>query len=126
MNKNEFEETLIEVRRAYRLIYLYQRRVLDLVNFIGNNLSVTFHSGWSKFSDPIGVQTRVNLKRWSWDWLQLYFYEFHFGEVREGIKFSLLLQSDSGFFEGDTGNKLEISKFLNAEESRTRLYFFCC
>jgi len=123
MNKNEFEKTLIEVRKSYRLIYLYQRRVLDLVNFIGSKLSLNFHSGWSKFSNPAGTNTRVKLNKWAWDWLMLYFYEFHFGIVRKDIRFSIILQSDSGFFESDSNNKLDVSKFLNTEESSTNLYF---
>jgi len=123
MNKNEFEKTLIEVRKAYRLIYLYQRRVLDLVNFIGNKLSLNFHSGMSRFSNPAKTNTRAKLTFWSWDWLMLYFYEFHFGIVRGDIRFSIILQSDSGFFESETNDKLDISKFLNTEESSTKLYF---
>lgn len=123
MNKNEFEQTLIEVRKAYRLIYLYQRRVLDLVNFIGNKLSLNFHSGWSKFSNSSGTNSRVKLNKWAWDWLTLYFYEFHFGKVKDEIRFSIILQSDSGFFESESNDKLDISKYLNSEESTTKLYF---
>ena len=123
MNKNEFEKTLIEVRKAYRLIYLYQRRVLDLIDFIGNKLSLNFESGWSKFSNPAGTRKRVNLKKWSWDWLMLYFYEFHFGVVKNEIRFSIILQSDSGFFDSKSNDKLDISTFKNAEESKTKLFF---
>lgn len=123
MDKNEFKQTLVEVRRAYRLIYLYQRRVLDLVNFIGSKMSLNFHSGWSKFSNPAGTNSRVKLNKWAWDWLMLYFYEFHFGTVRDEIRFSIVLQSDSGFFESESTNKLDISKFINSEESSTKLFF---
>lgn len=123
MDKNEFHKTLVEVRKAYRLIYLYQRRVLDLVNFIGNKMSLNFHSGWSKFSNPAGTNSRVKLNKWAWDWLMLYFYEFHFGTVRNEVRFSIVLQSDSGFFESESTNKLDISKFVNSEESCTKLYF---
>jgi len=123
MNEYEFEKTLIEVRKSYRLIYLYQRRVLDLINFIGSKLALNFHSGWSKFSNPAKINTRAKLTYWSWDWLMLYFYEFHFGIVRDEIKFSIILQSDSGFFESDSKDKLDISKFLSSEKSSTKLYF---
>jgi len=123
MNKNEFENTLIEVRKAYRLIYLYQRRVLDLVNFISSKLELNLHSGWSKFSNPAKINKRVKLTYWSWDWLMLYFYEFHFEKVRDNVSFSIILQSDSGFFESDSNDKLDISKFLSSEKSSTKLFF---
>jgi len=125
MNKNEFEKTLSDVRKAYRLIYLYQRRVLDLVSFIGNKLSLNLHSGWSKFSKAASTNTRVNLSKWSWDWLTLYFYEFHFGVVKDDLRFSIFLQSDSGFFESDSDVKTDISKFIDADDSSTRLIFVC-
>jgi len=123
MNKYEFEKTLNEVRKSYRLIYLYQKRVLDLINFIGNKLELNLHSGWSKYSNPAKINKRVKLTYWSWDWLMLYFYEFHFGIVRDKVNFSIILQSDSGFFESDSNDKLDISKFLSSEKSKTRLYF---
>lgn len=123
MDKNELEKAFIEVRRAYRLIYLYQRRVLDLIEFIANRLNLTLQGGWSKFSEPAPVKTRVKLNRWSWDWITLYLYDFHFGKIKDNIYFSIILQSDSGYFESDTKDKLAISSFLSADKSSTRLFF---
>ena len=61
MNKEEFKQTLVEVRRAYRLLYLYQRRTLDLIDFIGNEMSFTFNGGHSKFSNASGTKSNVKL-----------------------------------------------------------------
>lgn len=127
LNKQQLNDALTEVRRAYRLLYLYQRRVLDIVNFIGNKMSLNFDSGWSKFSNPAGTKKKVHLNNWAWDWLTLYCYQFYFGAVADNIGFSLVLLSDSGFFEseksGDELEKLKIDNFVESEKSSTKLYF---
>ena len=127
MNKEEFKQTLVEVRRAYRLLYLYQRRTLDLIDFIGNEMSFTFNGGHSKFSNASGTKSNVKLNKWAWDWLQLYCYDFNFGRIINindtNIYLHIVLQSDSGFFESGAQDKLDISKFKDAEESSTKIYF---
>ena len=127
MDKNDFKSTLVDVRKSYRLLYLYQRRVLDLVQFISNNLSLNYLSAWSKFSNSLPKAQKITLDKCSWDWLNMYFYEFHFAEIKEksNIRLSIVLESDSGFFEESTEDKLDISNFKKAERSCSRLIFLC-
>ena len=125
MDKNEFNSALLDVRKAYRLLYLYQRRILDLVSFIGDRLSIEFKEGWSYFSNTARTGSRVHLDRWAWDWLSMYFYEFYFGQIITNYYFALVLQNDSGFFEMDNVSKLDVEKFLPVEKSQTRLIFYC-
>lgn len=124
MKKQEFEKVLIDVRKSYRLLYLYQQRVLDLANFIGNKLSFSFEGGYSKFSSSIPNGNKVKLNRYSWDWLPMYLYEFHFGlkEVHSNeIHFSLILQSDTGFHDSNLRDRLDLENFSEADNCKSRL-----
>ena len=37
--KENLSKALLDVRRAHRILYAYQRRMLDLVTFIGQTLT---------------------------------------------------------------------------------------
>jgi hypothetical protein len=78
MTPSDFENALIDVRKAYRLLYLYQRRVMDLVQFIGDSLTFRYAGGWSWFSDNTPKGGKGSLENWAWDWINMYFYEFNF------------------------------------------------
>lgn len=123
---NDFKNTLIDVRKAYRLLFLYQKRVMELVQFIGDTLSFNYQGGWSWFSDGTPKNGKGSLENWSWDWISMYFYEFNFAikEVNKNkIKFSILLQSDTGFYDAQPHSKQEVETFLSPENSETKLIF---
>ncbi len=133
MNKDEFKTALVDVRRAYRLLYGYQRRVLDIVKYIAQKLSLHFEGGRSQFSNHAKEGKAVNLCCWAWDWLPFYVYEFRFAE-NNGVIFSIILQSDSGYYESDVSDyedsdydegrwRLDVANFTSPEDSSTRLYF---
>lgn len=131
ISKDEFKNALVDVRKAYRLLFLYQKRVLDLVNFIGTQLNLEFEGGYPKFSNLTPRSGKNDtLEKWSWDWLNMYFYEFHFVSkyADEKIDFSILLQSDSGFFEENLCEKLRpcVEKYKPVEKSKSRLIFIVC
>ena len=50
LNTFELSNVLKDVRNSYRVLALYQQRILDTVKYIGNQYNWTFHSGWAKFS----------------------------------------------------------------------------
>lgn len=126
MKKEEFENALIDVRKAYRLLFLYQMRILDLVGYIGDSLNFRYEGGWSWFSANSPKEGKGLLECWAWDWLNMYFYEFKFVK-RElnniGLNFSILLQSDTGFYDASIDNHLAIEGFGSAENSVTKLIF---
>ncbi len=97
---NDFGNALVDVRKAYRLLFLYQKRVMELVQFMGDTLSFNYKGGWSWFSANTPSKGKGSLENWAWDWLNMYFYEFNFSskEINKNkINFSILLQSDTGF-----------------------------
>lgn len=122
----QLEEALRDVRKAFRLLYFYQRRVLDLVKFIGDNLEFSYRGGNSIFSSPCPKNGSGSLDNWAWDWINMYYYEFHFGTktiAGNNITFSIFIQSDSGFFDIESPNRTAVEAFASVENSKTRLIF---
>ena len=123
-------EALIDVRKAYRLLADYQRKVLDLVGFIGDSFGRNYSGGYSKYGAPTPRNGQGRLDRWSWDWLTMYFYEFHFGTEKvanDDIVFSVFVVSDTGYYNEKYNNqrldKRETERFTNPKESETKLIF---
>jgi len=124
LDLSEFDKALIDVRKAYRLLYHYQRRVMDTVQFISDQTAFSFHGGWSWFSGAMPKHKSVNLAHWAWDWLNMYLYDFHLGNRDvAGVKYhlSVILQSDTGFFDSKTSDRCNLEAFAPVEESETRL-----
>ncbi|RAJ16369.1 hypothetical protein [Olleya aquimaris] len=114
----------LEIRKAYRLLYDYQRRILDLMKFIGETYDLPFKKGKPLFSSKSGN----GLNHWAWDWIYMYCYDFRFeGKDNENpIQFSVVLKNDSGFYEAKAQNKineLDIEQFKPVETSKTELIF---
>lgn len=128
--QKDLNNAFIEVRKAYRLLADYQRKVLDLVDFIGNSFGRTYHGGHSKYGDPTPRNGKGSLDLWSWDWLTMYYYEFHFGtqEINnDKITFSVFIVSDTGYYNGKINNKKldkrETELFTSPQDSETKLIF---
>jgi len=124
IDKERLEEQFIDVRKAYRLLYHYQRRVIDLAYFIGNYYNMDFISGNPWFSGATFNRTSVSQKRWAWDWLGMYFYDFYFEkefENQKKIQLGVIIQSDTGYFDSKDAKKLNLKDYAKPEESETRL-----
>lgn len=130
----KISSTLLEVRKAYRLLYNYQDRVLDLVSFIGGKYGFRYSGGYSKFSHVTPRNGKGNLTNWAWDWLNLYFYEFNFEpkvnmKLDTSIYFSVFIVNDTGYFDARDGNddrktsRVDTSSFKSVEESKSELIF---
>lgn len=127
MTTAEFEIVLVDVRKAYRLLYLYQRRVMDLVQFIGDSLSFRYSGGYPLYSDNTPRDGKGDLDKWAWDWLTMYFYEFKFSSRdfnETTIHFSVCIQSDTGYYDTGSENPLEVDLFSEVTAASTRLIFF--
>lgn len=121
---NNPQNVLLEVRKAYRLLYQYQRRILDLMKYIGNAYQCSYKGGYTKFSNVSPRNGTGKLTNWAWDWLSMYYYEFHFESNK--CKFSVFLLNDTGYFEANKQESISptsISKFFPIEKSETKLIF---
>lgn len=121
---NDFDTLFLDVRRAYRLLYLYQRRVMDLMKFIGNQLSLRYAGGWPQYSSAAPKNGKGTLDNWAWDWLNMYQYEFNFAsKVIDGkeIRFSVFLVSDTAFFDAGLDDECDLKAYPPAETGDTCL-----
>lgn len=125
----EIKRTLLEARKAYRFLYDYQKRILDLVSFIGGKYGFRYKGGYSKFSNSSPKDGKGLLTNWAWDWLNLYYYEFNFEPMQIGtdkIHFSVFVLNDTGYFDARNekeANKINTSSFRSVEESESKLIF---
>ena len=126
---------LLDVRRAHRILYAYQRRMLDLVHFIQSKLDMPKFRGFKHFSNPIYGRSkghsRLNIwhDMWAWDYLYSYLFEYYLGVQKTSdeayeYKFSLIQYSDTGYFDQDGQRRCRISEFGSEKESSSKLLFF--
>lgn len=141
---NNLTQLLQDVRSSYRLLYQYQKRILDIVDFSNKYYGRKFHAGWSKFSNATPKAKKVALDLWSWDWLNLYMYNFtsdYFTENEDKYHFAILLVSDTGYFNtqqkelvndselnqrkgrSNRTQKIDVENFASTEESESKLIF---
>lgn len=127
--QENLENSLLEVRKAYRLLYDYQKRILDLVSFIGGSFNREYSGGYPKFSGPGPNNGRGKLSLWAWDWLNMYYYEFLFipKKTKSGSQhFAIFLVNDTGYYQikkDSEISKTKISAFENVEYSQSKLIF---
>jgi hypothetical protein len=119
-------DILLNVRKSYRLLFEYQKRILDLMSFIGGSFGFRYNGGYPKFSNPSPGNGKGTLNNWSWDWLNMYYYEFNFkSETIEGCKvaFAVILINDTGYYQSSNNkrNQTDISTFESVENSQSKL-----
>lgn len=128
-------KALLDVRRAHRIIYAYQRRMSDLAYFIKCKLGMPDFYGFKHFSNPIYGRSkghsRLNIwhNMWAWDYLYSYLFEYYLGVQKTSdeayeYKFSLIQYSDTGYFDQDGQRRCRISEFGSEDESGSKLLFF--
>lgn len=131
---NELKEVLCDVRKAHRLIYSYQARMLDLIRFISVKLDFGGSiQGTKYYSNDIWKPTKnayLNIPdgMWAWDFLYSYLFEYYLGEWEvdggANVAISIIQYSDTGFFEISGNSRTDIDSFAEEEESGSKLLFF--
>lgn len=124
--QNQLNNTLIDVRKAYRLLFDYQDRIKNLVSFIGGHFDFNFGEGYPVFSANAKSGKSVKLENWAWDWLSMYFYHFKFNE-KDNLRFSIFILTDSGYYNAgedniNTSSKIKPETFNSVEKSETKLF----
>lgn len=124
--QNQLSSTLIDVRKAYRLLFDYQDRIKNLVSFIGGHFDFEFREGYPVFSAHAKNGKNVNLDHWAWDWLSMYFYHFKFAP-KDNLTFSVFILTDTGYYDvskhdGATTSKIKPETFNTVEKSETKLF----
>ncbi len=130
LSEKQLNEALIEVRKAHRLIYEYQRRMQDLSWFVKNKLGFPDYKGYKGFSAPLKDKNKIDKDNWSWDWIYTYKYRYYLGEMKSGEnewQLNLLQVSDTGYYESIKNGmieKEEVSEFASAEKADSKLVFY--
>ncbi len=131
--KEEFNKALCDVRRAHRLIYAYQRKMLDLTYFIKSKLDFPNYGGNKLFSATIEKKRDAYDKlkiwndMWAWDFLYSYVFEYYFDNIvaeNYQIAMSVFQVTDTGCYDKDNyDSRTELTTFASEEESISKLIF---
>lgn len=124
---------LCEVRKAHRLVYSYQERMLSLVKFIRNKLDFNDFVGVKHFSNTV-YQYKGNIKLrlfdgiWAWDSLYSYVFEYYIGSIElnnnSEILLSIIQYTDTGYFDSNSEDQKDINTYVAPEDSVSKLLFF--
>lgn len=133
MNR-EIDNIFVNVRNAFRLLNRYQKRVLDIVNYIKEQTPFARMTGQKWYSNPIKTKQTDYAKldvyhnMWGWDFLYGYIFEYYFDDIERAgkrIGMSIFQISDDGFFISEASSKhmTDIESFVPADESHSYLVF---
>lgn len=121
---------LTDVRRAYRIIWMYQRRVLDLVSQIAEKFDLEFYAWSPEEYERLGRFTTDPTKNSAWDMLPLYNTSFLYlpedadrNRTRVGDwMLEIAVISDEGYnCKALENGEVDASQFLPAEKTRSIL-----
>lgn len=134
----EIKEALVDIRKAHRLLFEYQRRIMDVMYFVQDKLRFPSNlTGNRLFFDPIryvrSSYGQFNVHEiWAWDFIYSYIFEFYLGSKtckKEGRSFrcdlSVVEVSDTGYLESRELNKdfRETNSYLSPESASSVLIF---
>ena len=126
-------KALVDVRKAYRLIYLYQKNILSTVDRFVQEFSGVFY-WWTPTESSAPPQRGTNLtKRWAWDLLPLYSAAILYtsgGENTEHFPgdwlLSFQLTTDSSFeSDGEEPNPINFEPAEDGETSIIISLWYC-
>jgi hypothetical protein len=132
-DEQELGAALSDVRKAYRLLWCYQKRIFDIIRLIVDEFDdmsfyywQTLHSGrpCNSGTDP--------LKRWTWDMLPMmkasYLYlpsDVDRNSTKPGQwMLEILVESDSGFDCPEDGTEPDPANFKEAAESTSSISIY--
>lgn len=127
----EFNEALCDVRKAHRLIYSYQQRMLDLAYFIKSKLDFPLFLAEKRFSSDIRKKRDGYLSvfndMWAWDFLYSYMFEYYLGDIElkngDNYALSIIQYSDTGYFDAEGYSRTDINSFAEEKDSGSKLLF---
>ena len=129
LTKEQMADALCEVRKAHRLVYEYQVRMMDLVRFIGWKIDMTRTPTISKRFSNL-PKSKLFEDMWAWDFIYTYQMEYDFGEKEIGdyvCHISVLQIVDTGYFDIPFESheiRKHPEKFSKEIESASKLFFY--
>lgn len=129
MEQNELREALCDIRKAHRMVYAYQKLMMDLMRFINSKLgSESDFTGRKRFSNAIGRnQFTISPGMWAWDFLYSYVMEYHLGgkACGENMHYDIhvVQYTDTAGYKVPGTERTKLSIFDPEEESESKLLF---
>lgn len=135
----DLEKSFVDVRRAFRLLSEYQKRIVGIVGYIKEKSPFTMLVGRKLGSNVIQAgnwiydyaRLKVFPEMWGWDFLYGYLFEYYMGDFdfgyRRGIaEMSVFQVSDDGFAISDVPGKhlTDVDTFASPESSGTWLILY--
>ncbi len=129
----EMKSALADVRRAYRLIWSYQRRILDIVALVAGEFEEHEFYGWEtyprdrpcgRWKDPTG--------KWAWDLLPLHQASFLYlppdadrnRPAAGQWMLEIVVKADDGFEDPETGDEPDASDFTDATSTSSKISMY--
>ena len=131
---DDLKNTLIDVRKAYRLVYLYQKNILSTAERFVQEFSCTFYWWTPTETSPPPQRGTDITRRWTWDLLPLYstalLYTSVGGQPSEHAPgewmLALHLTTDSEFeVDGEEPNPIDFGEAEDSETSITVSLWYC-
>jgi hypothetical protein len=127
LNETELNDVFLDVRKSYRLLYLYQRRVMDLVKFIGNHYGFQYERGEQYFLNPPASWKSIHTNHWSWDFLLMNNHVFVFKPKKLGdyeeVRLMINIVSDTGFYDNEEiHDKRKIKDYSDVDKAATQIH----
>ena len=129
------DEALCDVRKAYRLVWLYQRRVLDIAKVVADEFDGHEFRWWSPaWFDPPGQRTKDLTTKWAPDLIPAYHFSLLYlpGDATPKPKpgdwmLEINFKADSGYLELES-EEGDPTKFEAPERctSTMGLYAWAC
>lgn len=99
-NIESIKEALCDVRKAHRIIYAYQNRMMGIVRFIGKKLDFPGCEVYKWYSNV--APKRIDSETWAWDFIYSYLLEYYLGvkssaDDSSEYALSVIQYSDTGF-----------------------------
>jgi hypothetical protein len=128
--EEELGKALTDVRKAFRLLWVYQRRLLDIIHVITDQFDHKFYCWDAMGGRPPGRMTTDPTDEWAWSMLPFYQLCLLYlppnvtvGQIKKGEwLLEISIQSDDGYPVGEEENEPDPTLFPNAEASGSFLY----
>lgn len=125
-NIEEVREALCDVRRAHRILYAYQKRMMDIIRYIAKKLDFPVIEGYKHFSNT--PSKKIYSGTWAWDYIYTYLFQYYLGEKETDDRntefaISIFQFSDTGFFDKENSTRTNLSTFETEEYSESKLVF---
>lgn len=129
---SKLSEALLDVRRSYRVIGAYQKRILGLMDYVRRSLpGALFHDWEPEFWDKPARKVLPSDRKWTLDGLPFFAFSVKLlipSKAMDSEQFECAIQilhnADTGVDDVDFEKESDLSELENPRETESVLYFY--